>query len=140
MLNQSVIMGRLTRDVELKYSQGSDLAIARFTVAVERDYQKEGERATDFINCVSFGKTAEFISKYFGKGNMICVIGSIQTGSYTNKDGVKVYTTDIKVDKASFTGEKKADREQSQAEPTAMPDNDGFYNVPDNLGEDLPFN
>lgn len=139
MLNQSVLMGRLTRDVEVRYSQGSNMAIARFTLAVERDYQREGEeRATDFISCKAFGSTAEFIGKYFAKGNMLCVIGSIQTGSYTNQEGQKVYTTEVKVDKASFTGERRQDGQQGAPQPTA--DNDGFMNVPDEIEGELPFN
>jgi single-strand DNA-binding protein len=133
-------MGRLTKDVEIRYAQGSDLAIGRFTLAVERDYQKQGEeRQTDFINCLCFGKTAEFISKYFAKGNLIAVTGSIQTGSYDNRDGQKVYFTEVKVDKASFTGEK---RESQSANNNASPqpnNGDGFMNIPDDIDEDLPF-
>lgn len=145
MLNQSIIMGRLTRDVELRYSQGSDMAIGRFTVAVERDYKAQGaEKAeTDFINCVAFGKTAEFIGKYFSQGSMICVAGRIQTGSYTNKDGQKVYTTDINVEKAHFTGEKRQDGQQTNARPQPAPvaGTDDFMSIPDGLDmDDLPFN
>lgn len=142
MLNQSILMGRLTRDVEIRYSQGSDVAVGRFTLAVERDYQKQGEeRGTDFISCVAFGKTAEFIEKYFKQGSMLAVVGRIQTGSYTNKDGVKVYTTDIVVDKASFTGEKKGDQPSSQPSGAPNPqDADGFMNIPDGIEEGLPFN
>ena len=135
MLNSVILMGRLTRDVEIRYSQGNNMAVGRFALAVDRDYQKEGEeRQADFINCVAFGKTAEFIGKYFVKGSMLAVSGSILTGSYTNKDGVKVYTTEVKVDKASFTGEKRADGQQ----PQQAVDSDGFGNVPDDL-DDLPF-
>lgn len=141
MLNHVVLMGRLTRDVEVRYSQGSNMAIGRFTLAVERDYKKEGEeRAADFVSCVAFGKTAEFISQYFGKGSMIAVTGSIQTGSYTNQEGQKVYTTEVKVDKASFTGEKREDGQQSRPQPQQTPDYDGFMNVPDGIDEELPFN
>ncbi|WP_405380200.1 single-stranded DNA-binding protein [Phascolarctobacterium sp.] len=140
MLNHVVLMGRLTRDVEVRYSQGSNMAIGRFTLAVERDYKKEGEeRAADFVSCVAFGKTAEFISQYFGKGSMIAVTGSIQTGSYTNQEGQKVYTTEVKVDKASFTGEKRDDLQQSRPQPQQTPDYDGFMNVPDGIDEELPF-
>lgn len=145
MLNSSIIMGRLTRDVELRYSQGGDMAIARFNVAVERDYKAQGAESaeTDFISCVAFGKTAEFISKYFAKGSMICVTGRIQTGSYTNKDGVKVYTTDINVEKAHFTGEKRGDAQTSQQSyqtPPPAASSDGFMNIPDGIEEELPFN
>ena len=137
MLNSVILMGRLTKDVEIRYSQGSDMAIARFTLAVERDRKKEGEeRAVDFISCVAFGSTAEFIAKHFVKGSMLAVIGNIQTGSYTNKDGVKVYYTEVKVDKASFTGEK---RENGQQQQPAV-GGDGFMNLPDGIDEELPFN
>lgn len=141
MLNSVVIMGRLTRDAEVRYSQGDNKAIARFTLAVDRDYQREGEeRAADFISCVAFGKTAEFISKYFRQGSMLAITGRIQTGSYTNKEGQKVYTTDVIVDKASFTGEKKGDNQNTQA-AQASSIGDGFMHIPDNLDDDtLPFN
>jgi single-strand DNA-binding protein len=145
MLNQSIIMGRLTRDVEITYLQGNDTAVARFSIACERDYQKQGEeRQADFISCVAFGKTAEFIGKYFAKGNMICVMGRIQTGSYTNKDGVKVYTTDVNVEKAHFTGEKRADMAEqpaytapSRPEPSAA--GDEFMKIPEDIEQELPF-
>ena len=141
MLNQVVLMGRLTRDVEIRYSQGSDIAIGRFTLAVERDYKKEGEeRAADFINCLAFGKTAEFIERYFGKGSMIAITGRIQTGSYTNQEGQKVYTTDVIVDKVSFTGEKREDGQQSRPpQQQQTPNYDGFMNIPDGIDEELPF-
>lgn len=144
MLNESVLMGRLTRDVEIRYAQGSDMAIGRFCLAIDRDYQKQGEeRKTDFVNCVALGKTAEFISNYFKQGSMLAVRGSIQTGSYTNKDGVKVYTTEVKVDKASFTGEKREDGAQGRPQTTPPPapaDSDGFMHIPDGIDEELPFN
>ena len=140
MLNQSILMGRLTRDVEVRYSQPTNTAIASFTLAVERDYKTEGEETpTDFISCKAFGKTAEFISKYFFKGSMLAVVGKIQTGSYTNKEGVRVYTTDVVVEKASFTGEKKQDGQQMpQRTNTSL--SDGFMNIPDGIDEELPFN
>ena len=144
MLNQSIIMGRLVRDVEITYLQGSDTAVARFSIACERDYQKQGEeKQTDFISCVAFGKTAEFIGKYFAKGNMICVMGRIQTGSYTNQQGQKVYTTDVNVEKAHFTGEKKADGQAEYSAPSRPEPStagDGFMNIPDGIDEELPFN
>lgn len=140
MLNNAILLGRLTRDVEVRYAQGSDLAVGRFTVAVERDYKAEGadKPETDFISCVAFGKNAEFISKHFKQGSMICVMGRIQTGSYTNKDGVKVYTTDLNVEKAHFTGERKQDG-QTRPQPQAA-SSDGFMNIPDGIDEELPFN
>ena len=138
MINQSILMGRLTRDVELRYSQGGDMAIARFNLAVERDYKAKNEEkpATDFISCKAFGKTAEFISKYFRQGSMLAVVGSIQTGSYEDKDGKKVYTTDVIVNKASFTGEKA----EAGTQPTPTTNSDGFMTIPTDIGEELPFN
>lgn len=140
MLNNVILMGRLTRDAEVRYSQGSNTAVARFTLAVDRDYQKEGEeRAADFISCVAFNKTAEFIEKYFKQGNMLAITGKIQTGSYVNKDGQKVYTTEVVVDKASFTGEKKGDSQNRQ--PAGEPVGGGFMSVPDSVYDSgLPFN
>lgn len=139
MFNKWVGMGRLTGDVEVKYSQGSDVAIGRFSIAIDRDYKPQGAEKpeTDFIKCVAFGKTAEFISKYFGKGNLILVEGSIQTGSY-EKDGQKVYFTEVKVDKARFTGEKRNDT-QGRPEPQAASSDDFMY-IPDGIDEELPFN
>lgn len=110
MLNNVTLMGRLTADVELRSierKKQDDLTVGSFTIAVERDYSnKDGERDTDFIRCKAFGKTADFIDDYFKKGSMICVSGRIQTGKYENKDGDTVYTTDVVVDSAYFTGEK----------------------------------
>ena len=133
MLNHTVLMGRLVKDVEIRYAQGSNKAVAKFTVAVERDYKhKDAERPeTDFISCTAFGKTAEFIGKWFKKGSMIAVVGRIQTGSYTNKDGQKVYTTDVAVEKASFTGESKKD---------GQPSGNGFTPIDEPItDDDLPF-
>jgi single-strand DNA-binding protein len=113
-MNHTQLLGRITRDLEIKTSQGG-MSLLSFSIAVPRDYKKEGEeRQTDFIMCKCFGKTAEFIQKYFSKGSMIGVAGKIQTGSY-DKDGVKVYTTDVIVDKAYFTGEKKNDASQESS-------------------------
>lgn len=134
MLNQSILMGRLTKDPETRFLQNSNNSVTRFTIAVERDYEVNGERKTDFINCVAWNKTGEFIAKYFPKGSMIAIWGSIETGSYTdNETGKKVYTTDIRVDRAYFTGEKRA----TGSSPDNM--NDGFMNVPDGIDEELPF-
>lgn len=138
-MNVVILMGRLTRDVEVRYSQSSDVAVGRFTIAVEREYQKQGEeRQADFVSCLAFGKTAEFIEKYFSKGRMIAVRGRIQTGSYQNKDGATVYYTEVLVDKANFTGEKREDGQQPAAAP--RDNGDGFMNIPDGIDEELPFN
>lgn len=143
MLNKVILMGRLTRDAEIRYAQGSDTAVAKFSLAVERKYSKQGEeKVTDFINCVAFGSTAEFIGKYFAKGNMLAVTGSIQTGSYTNREGQKVYTTEVAVSEADFTGEKTERQPTPQAPPQPAPKDlgDGFMNIPDGIDEELPFN
>ena len=139
-INRVILMGRLTRDPDIRYAQGSNTAIARFTLAIDRDYQKEGEeRQADFINCVAFDKKAELIEKHFGKGNLIAIEGRIQTGSYTNNDGQKVYTTEIFVDKVSFTGEKREQTPQQQAQPSV--DTGGeFMSIPEGVVEELPFN
>lgn len=138
MINQSVIMGRLTHDPEIKYLQGNDTAVARISIAVERDYKAAGEERpkTDFINCVAWNKTAEFIGKYFKKGSMIAVTGAIETGSYTDQNGNKVYTTVVRINKVSFTGEKRAESEERPEPYTG----DGFMNIPDGIDEELPFN
>ena len=139
MLNEVVLMGRLTRDPETRYLQDGNNSVTRFTLAIDRDYKAAGEEKpkTDFISCIAWNKTGEFINKHFRQGSMIAVTGSIETGSYTNKDGAKVYTTEVRVNKASFTGEKKdSGTEGSNLEPSP----DGFMNIPDGVEDGLPFN
>lgn len=140
MLNQVVLMGRLTRDPETRFIQNSNNSVTRFNIAVDRDYKaaNEDKPKTDFINCLAWNKTGEFISKYFKKGSMIAVTGSIETGSYTDRDGKKVYTTEIYVSKVSFTGEKASG--SSTGPVTGPVDSDGFMNIPDGIDEELPFN
>ena len=143
-------MGRLTRDPDVRYSQGENAtAVARYTLAVDRRFKREGEATADFINCVAFGRNAEFAEKYLAQGVKILICGHIQTGSYTNRDGVKVYTTDVAVEEQEFAESKKASANGSQAAPaenraTAAQESagsDGFMNVPDGIDEDeLPFN
>lgn len=108
------------------------MVIARYTLAVERRYKREGEPSADFINCVAFGKTAEVAEKYFRKGIKIAVTGRIQTGNYTNQDGMKIYTTDVVVEEQEFAESKSS----SQQSP---PDVDGFTNIPEGIDEELPF-
>lgn len=133
-MNKVQLVGRLTKDAEVRYSQGdSQMAIARFTVAVDR---RGKNNEADFISCVAFGKTAEFIEKYFSKGNRIGICGHIQTGSYTDKDNKKVYTTDVIADEAEFV-ESKSSAEQVKEQPKV--DENGFMNIPDDIDEDLPF-
>ena len=146
-MNKVILMGRLTRDPEVRYSQGdTPLAIARYSLAVDRRGSRNSQdgQTADFINCVAFGKAAEFAEKYFRKGLKIALTGRIQTGSYTNKDGVKVYTTEVVVEEQEFA-ESKASSEQSggysnNSAPAPMPEGDGFMNIPDGIDEELPFN
>lgn len=135
-------MGRLTADPEVRYSQGDNsTAIARYTLAVNRRFQREGEQTADFINCVAFGKSGEFAEKYFQKGMRVAISGRIQTGSYTNKDGVKVYTTDIVVEEQEFAQSKSEnDSSSATSQETKNRSNDGFMNIPDGIDEGLPFN
>jgi single-strand DNA-binding protein len=135
-MNKVVLIGRLTKDPEVRYGgENNDKAVARFTVAVDRKFKTENQSA-DFINCIAFGKTAEFIEKYFTKGMRIAADGRIQTGSYTNKEGNKVYTTDVVLENVEFCEKKNS----AQDVPPSQPDNDGFMNIPDGIDEDLPFN
>lgn len=149
-MNKVILMGRLTRDPEVRYSAGENaLAIARYALAVDRRFRRE-EATADFINCVSFGKTAEFAERYFHKGIRITVCGRIQTGSYTNREGQKVYTTEVVVEEQEFA-ESRAANQQYMAEnvpqmqqPAEMPtpsaaSADGFMNIPDGIDEELPF-
>ena len=142
-MNKVILMGRLTRDAEVRYSQGDNsLAIARFSLAVDRRHKKDGEEQTaDFISCVAFGKTGEFLEKFGHKGTKFVIEGRIQTGSYTNKDGQKVYTTNVVVESVEFAESKSA--ASGNAAPAPAPSQaagDGFMNIPDGLDEELPFN
>lgn len=139
-MNNVSLVGRLTRDPEVRYSKNdNNLAITKFNVAVDRRFKREGEQSADFINCVSFGKTAEFVEKYFSKGQRIGLTGRIQTGSYTNNEGQKVYTTDIIAENVEFVESKKA-QEDYPGPPKGQDDiGDGFMNIPDELEEELPF-
>ena len=135
-------MGRIVRNPELIYSQGGNAsAVAKYSLAVERKFKQDGQPSADFINCISFGKTAEFAEKYLKQGTKIAVTGRIQTGSYTNKDGVKVYTTDVVVEEHEFCESKNASQENAQKPPQPSPNNllDGFMDIPDNIAEELPF-
>lgn len=140
-MNKVVLMGRLTRDPECRYSQGQNpTCIARYTLAVDRRRAKnsEGQQA-DFISCVAFGKAGELAEKYCHKGTKLTVSGRIQTGSYTNKDGQKIYTTDVVVDEQEFAESKKT--QNSQDGQTAADDyNDGFMDIPEGVKDELPFN
>lgn len=144
-MNKVILMGRLTRDPEVRYSSGDNqMAIARYSLAVDRRRGKNDDQpSADFINCVAFGRSAEFAEKYFHKGLKISVVGRIQTGSYTNKDGQKVYTTDVVVEEQEFAESKAASGNAGNSAPTGSPEpsnGDGFMNIPDGIDEELPFN
>lgn len=137
-MNKVILIGRLVADPEVRYSQGENAtAIARYRLAVDRRFKREGEQTADFISCVAFGRNGEFVEKYLCKGTKIAVAGRIQTGSYTNKEGQKVYTTDVVVEEHEFC-ESKGSSGQS-APQYGQPDHDGFQNVPDGVDEELPF-
>ena len=138
-MNKVIEIGRLVREPEIRYSQGaSSTCIARYTLAVDRKFKQEGQPTADFINCIAFGKLGEFAEKYLHKGVKIAVTGRIQTGSYKNKDGNTVYTTDVVVDEQEFCESKS----QSNSHPQATPSNDNSWmSIPDNLEDEvLPFN
>ena len=148
-MNKVILMGRLTRDPEVRYSSGENaLAIARYTLAVDRRFHKDNEASADFIGCVAFGKGGEFAEKYLRQGTKVVVTGRIQTGSYTNREGQKVYTTEIVVEDQEFAESKAASQNNSQTgagsrqqPPPPMPtDKDGFMQIPDGIDEELPFN
>lgn len=141
-MNRVILMGRLTRDPEVRYTQGAtSTAVANYTLAVDRRFKKDGEASADFIRCVVFGKGAEFAEKYFRQGTKIVIGGRIQIGSYTDKDGRKVYTTDVVVDEQEFAESKKAkDSQEIPEAQTAGVDKDGFMEIPDGIQEELPFN
>lgn len=146
-MNKVIIMGRLTRDPEVRYSQGDNsMAIARYTLAVDRRFNRSGndENTADFIGCVAFGKSGEFAEKYFRKGTKVIVTGRLQTGSYTNKEGQKVYTTDVVAEDQEFAESKNASgSDGGNFQNNSRPDvsaGDGFMNIPDGIDEELPFN
>lgn len=141
-MNKVILMGRLTRDPEVRYSQGETAtAIARYNLAVDRRFRREGEQSADFISCVAFGKQGEFAERYLRQGIKIAVVGRIQTGSYTNRDGCKVYTTDVAVESQEFVESKRAveEREAAYDRGQAEPDANGFMSIPDGIDEELPF-
>ena len=139
-MNKVILMGRLTRDPEVRYTQGDNaMAIARYSLAVDRRFKRDGEPDADFINCVAFGKAGEFAEKYLKKGTKIAVVGRIQTGSYTNKDGQKVYTTDIVVEEQEFAESKNSGSSDNNQSAPANKNTD-FMNIPDSIDEELPFN
>ena len=146
-MNKAILMGRLTRDPDIRWTQGQDQkCIARYTLAVDRRFKQEGGASADFISCVAFDLQAEFAEKYLRKGTKIAITGRIQTGSYTNRDGQKVYTTDVVVEEQEFAESKAASAEHAaNFAPADRPSpsnavSDGFMNIPDGIDEELPFN
>ncbi len=158
-MNKVILMGRLTRDPEIRYSAGENgTAVARYTLAVDRRFRRDGDSTADFISCVTFGRSAEFAERYFHQGIKIVVTGRIQTGSYTNRDGQKVYTTEVVVEDQEFAESKAASdgynagmaRQSAPAPnpraaapmpaPSQASAGDGFMNIPDGIDEELPFN
>lgn len=141
-MNRVILIGRLTKDPDIRYS--GETAVARFTLAVNR-YVRNGEDAADFISCVAFGKTAEVAEKYLSKGSQAGVAGRIQTGSYTNRDGQKVYTTDVVVERLELLGSKNSSGSSGSRQPAPSSSSsgsasDGFMSIPDGIDEELPFN
>ena len=150
-MNKVILMGRLTRDPDVRYSQNADgsMAVARYTLAVDRRRGRSSdgnEQTADFINCVAFGRNGEFAEKYLHQGTKIIATGRIQTGSYTNKDGQKVYTTDVVVEEQEFAESKASASNNDAAYASSRPEpsaaaGDGFMNIPDGVeDEGLPFN
>ncbi len=148
-MNKVILMGRLTRDPDVRYSQGENAtAVARYTLAVDRRFKRDGDATADFIGCVAFGRSAEFAEKYLRQGTKIAITGRIQTGSYTNRDGQKVYTTDVIVEEQEFAESKAAAGERTggfqqadsfRSAPVPSAADDGFMNIPDGIDEELPF-
>ena len=152
-MNKVILMGRLTRDPDVRYSAGENsTAVARYTLAVDRRFHRDGDATADFIGCVAFGRQAEFAEKYLRQGTKIAITGRIQTGSYTNRDGQKVYTTDVVVEEQEFAESKNAggnnggysapqhNNPAPSANTSDLGSADGFMNIPDGIDEELPFN
>lgn len=137
-LNSVDISGRMTREPEIRYATANNMAVAKFNIAVNRPFKRDGQANADFINCVAFGKTAEFIEKYGRKGVKFEIHGRWQTGSYKNKDGNTIYTKDCMVESIEFAESKSSSSEQENG--SAVPSGDGFMNIPDGIDEELPFN
>ena len=136
-MNYAILIGRLTRDPEIRYN--NDKTIAKYTIAVDRSSKKDGDQNADFISCVAFDRAAEFAEKYLHKGTKIAIEGRIQTGKYTNKDGNTVYTTDVVVNRHEFVEPRGEARPETKAETKTETKDTGFVDIPDNIDEELPF-
>ena len=138
-MNKVILMGRLARDPEVRYGGANNTAVAKYSLAVPRKFKRDGDQECDFINCVAFGKLGEFAEKYLRKGIKIVIVGRIQTGSYTSKDGQKVYTTDVVVEEQEFAESKNAsgqNNDNGNSSPHgSAPDSDGFMNIPDGIDD-----
>ena len=140
-MNKVILIGRLTKDPEVRYSQGENsAAVARYSLAVDRKFKQDGQPTADFINCIAFGKSGEFAEKYLRKGTKIAITGRIQTGSYTNKDGNKVYTTDVVVEEHEFVESKCANSNTNTNAGGLPTGNEDFMNIPPDLDSEVPFN
>ena len=144
-MNKVILLGNLTRDPEIRYSQGEkQMAVARFSLAVNRRFAKDGETNADFLNCTAFGKTAEFVGKYFRQGSRMSLVGRIENNNYTNKNGEKVYSVQIMVEEVEFAERKSAqsnNQTQNQNQPAQTNgSDDDFMNIPDGIEDGLPFN
>lgn len=142
-MNKVILMGRLTRDPEVRYSQGANpTAVGRFSIAVDRRFKREGEPEADFFNCTTFGKQAEFVEKYLKRGVKVVVSGRIQNDNYTNKDGQTVYSVRVMVEEVEFAESKNAQNagNGNAASGGATTTDDGFMNIPEGIEDDLPFN
>lgn len=147
-MNKVIFMGRLTRDPELRYGSQNNTAIARFSLAVDRRFKRDGQPTADFFNCTAFGKTAEFVDKYLKKGTKVVLDGEVQNDNYTDKDGKMVYGTQIIVNNIEFAESKAASQQgggdftpapTGAPEPPVTPPDDGFMNVPDGVDDEIPF-
>lgn len=139
-MNKIILLGNLVRDPEIRYSQGENsIAIARFSLAVNRRYQRDGEPEADFFNCTAFGKQAEFVEKYFHKASRMLLSGRVQNDNYTNKNGEKVYSVQIIVEEVDFAERKSTVDANAAPQPNAAA-NDDFMNIPDGIEDGLPFN
>lgn len=138
-MNRFIAIGRITRDPEMRYvGADSQTVVAKFGLAINRRFKRDGEPDADFINCVAFGKIAEIIEKYTSKGSQVGIVARVQTGNYTNKDGVKVYTTDFVVEELDLLDKKNTGENASAPVPSNS--QDGFMSIPDGIDEELPFN
>lgn len=139
-MNKVILMGNLTRDPEIRYTQGEKpMAIARFSLAINRRFSRDGETNVDFFNCTAFGKQAEFVEKYFRQGSRMLMVGRVQNDNYTNKNGEKVYSVQIMADEIEFAERKQAGGKNT-AEQTQKQDDDDFMEIPENIESELPFN